>query len=145
MKFKTYIIELFNKPYEYTKKGKSTGDDMYTFYADNGKFIVEIQKFEKFIKDKWRIGLYVTFTKNGSYKLSKFENPFRVFSTVADIIMKYPLQSSSINFIEFSAFKSESDRIKLYNKFDKKIQKELKWSSIAVEDEAHNIYFTIYK
>jgi len=118
--FISNINEIFNEIYQY----KKTAEDSYTFYTAKGDKIEVIfsgMEAPPFLD----YGVEISFARNNLTKLNNEGDAFKILGTVLDIIKKEKNKLKEYDPVYFTAKKSESGRVKLYNIFSKKLQKML--------------------
>jgi len=118
MRINELITEIADLPYEY-KQGSDNRKYYFTTKAGN-TYVVTINGNKE---------LYIEFAWKDSYgrevnTVSNTGDAFRVFATVAKII-RNKINQANPDSIQFSSFKDEPSRIKLYSRLLDKLDNEL--------------------
>ncbi len=149
MRFKNYINEIFDNPYEYNIAksswgmiGKFLDEESALFYVNfdfdeyrawplhsfsDGDWRISTAKKEGKLERSYKI-VEIRFEKNGEFGMSK-SNAFRVFATLKAMMEeeKRTIAKAGESALGFSGKTSDKGRAKFYKTLLKYIQKEFKY------------------
>jgi len=124
IKFKDYINESLDKPYEWDNIKSSKDEYKYMFFADDINKI-EIKYIARFLFVSDMVWDFDFNQSGGSTKITGDSgSPFRIFATVLDIFDDF-MKKVKPNMFGFSA--KEKSRQRLYDRFSKTITKKYKY------------------
>jgi hypothetical protein len=153
--FKDLFLELFNDTYDYELASKNSDERMYSFFdEDKNRFDVSFSQIDlEDLEETYGIDVYdvpegigyeITFWKNNSLEQSDTKNPFKVFSTILDIVKKNKSLLRKGNFVLFSATHDEKSRVSLYKKMLKPIQKIIGFQKSQTVKGFFDTFYIIY-
>ncbi len=143
MKFRNYINEIFDNPYEYKKTKDNPDGLVFKFKSeDGGKFKVHVD-FDDFGDTE------IHFSKDKEIEMTGEGDAFRIFATIKKIIMdnKKKIKKNSEN-ISIIGKTKDRGRVKFYKSVAGWVKKQFK-GSIPVEkidtyDDAGKSYTNFY-
>ena len=147
MRFKAYkaYTEALNKPYTFEQVSNSPRANDFSFETDKGIWY-DVQ-MPNYTDDDGKLYTELMFyqTDNESMSMQNTGDAFRVMATIVDIVKKQKNFLQSREYLEFTADKRDSGRVKLYRRLAKIFIKTLGFKTVQEETKTGGVLFKVMK